>query len=101
MYKGVGYRVIMFLAVAASPGKAQVAAPSAQVPVGVYERLFREVVSNETRADRLSAKGEPDASIRHHHQLWLGLTSDQESLLKQVASDWSHWTHKPQPPERP
>jgi hypothetical protein len=88
-------RAIMFLmAVASAPWIVQAQAPgsgerTAQFPAAIYSRLFREVVNFEARADRLAARGQSDAAVRHHHQLWLGLTSEQEAELKRVAADWA------------
>jgi hypothetical protein len=85
---------MFLLAVSFATGKMQAQAPRsgggpAQIPPAVYSRLFREVVNMEARADRLASDGQPDASVRHYHQLWLGLAPDQESELKQVAAGWS------------
>jgi hypothetical protein len=82
------------LAVTFVPGIAQAQAPglgerAAQFPVAIYSRLFREVVNLDARADRLAARGESDAAVRHHHKLWLGLTPEQEAELKQAAADWT------------
>jgi hypothetical protein len=84
---------MFLLAVSLVPGKVQAqawasAGRSTQVPAAVYSRLFREVVDLQARADRLAANGQPSASIRHR-QLRLGLTSEQETQLKQVATDWA------------
>jgi hypothetical protein len=91
----VAQRAIVFLLAAiVAPGIIRAQAQgsgqrSTQVPAAVYSRLFREVVNSEAQADRLVARGQSDAAVRHHHQIWLGLSSDQEAKLKQVAADWS------------
>jgi hypothetical protein len=91
----VEQRTIMFLLAGSFvPGIVQAQAPgpggrSAQFPAAIYSRLFREVVNFEAKADRLAARGQSDAAIRHHHQLWLGLTPEQEAELKRVAADWA------------
>jgi len=91
----VEQRAIMFLlAVASVPGVVRAQSPqsgqrSVSVPAAVYSRLFRQVVNFEAKADRLAAQGRSDTSVRHHHQIWLGLTTKQEAELKQVAADWA------------
>ena len=85
---------MLVLALAFAPGRvaAQASASSGrstQVPAAVYERLFREVVNSEARADRLAAKGEPTAPAGGRYRLALSLTPGQETKLEQVAADWS------------
>ena len=95
MQSGTKQRAIVFLlAVTFAPGVVRAQAPqssqrSTSVPAAVYSRLFREVVNFGAKADRLEAQGRSDASVRHHHQIWLRLTAGQEAELKQVAADWA------------
>ena len=95
MQSGTKQRAIVFLlAVAFASGVVRAQAPrggerSTSVPAAVYSRLFREVVNFEAKADRLAAQGRSDAAVRHHHQIWLGLATEQEAELKQVAADWA------------
>jgi hypothetical protein len=91
IYRGAIVFLVTF-AFAPGTGIAQSPAPvgrSTRVPAAIYSRLFREVVDLEARADRLAANGQPDAALRHHHQLWLELTAEQERQLKQVAMSWA------------
>jgi len=87
----VTWRISVSLSIAVGIGSAQAppaSVRSPEIPVGVYERLFREVVHAEVSADKLALRGQADGDVRHFHRLWLGLSTDQETTLKRVAADW-------------